>query len=75
MTAPPLKGAKRTCSNKRRHPDELTARACAMHAITKYKNTNELWVYRCPTCLGWHLTRCKKHNAMKVTATNPVTRS
>lgn len=69
MTAPPLKGRRMTCANKRRHPDEHTARSIAMDAITRYGTANVLYVYRCPECHGWHLTRNKQGAA--VTATNP----
>lgn len=57
MTAPPLKKAAATCLGKRRHPDEWTARAVGQHAIREYGNVEWLYVYRCPECHGWHLTR------------------
>lgn len=71
MTAPPLKKEKLTCANKTRHPDEITARAIAMHAIQTHGNTRQLFVYRCPQCSGWHLTRCHQKSGA-ITADNPL---
>jgi hypothetical protein len=72
MSAPPLKKKVVTCQSKRRHPDEITARAAAMRAIQYRGQVNKLWVYPCPECRGWHLT--KKNNGLGalVTADNPV---
>jgi hypothetical protein len=71
MSAPPLKGQRLTCRNKHRHPDEIIARAAAMDAITRYGNVQVLYVYLCPECRGWHLS--KKGNALyAVTKENPV---
>lgn len=76
MTAPPLKGTKLTCASKRRHPDESVARASAMDALSQ-PNTHriKLYVYKCPECRGWHLTRSKHRNGVRVTATDPVATS
>lgn len=62
-----------TCENKRRHVDECTARAAAMDSITRPgSNVQRLWIYRCPVCNGWHLTRNNQANARLVTADEPV---
>jgi hypothetical protein len=71
MTAPPLKGRKLVCANKRRHPDELVARAAAMDSITRYANTAVLYVYHCEHCNGWHLSKRRNNNGA-VTANDPV---
>lgn len=63
MSAPPLKGRRLTCANKRRHPDEVTARAHALHCLQTYRNTEVLYPYRCTECGGWHLTRRKNGQA------------
>lgn len=49
----------RRCDNKHRWADELAAIAGAIHAFEKYHNSKgeSLWVYRCPLCKGWHLTK------------------
>lgn len=57
------------CKSKHRHPDELTARAVAMDAIEKYHNVDTLYVYHCPFCSGWHLS--KKGKDIAVTEKNP----
>lgn len=72
MTAPPLKKSVATCQKKRRHPDELTARAAAMVAIEINKNADTLYVYQCKHCHGWHLTRFQIGIGRMVTADNPV---
>lgn len=72
MTAPPIKRTVATCKSKRRHPDELTARAAGMRAIEDRRDTGKLYVYRCPHCHGWHLTRTFNGVGKLVTADNPV---
>lgn len=72
MTAPSLKKPIATCRSKRRHPDELTARAVAMHAIEQRKEVRRLYVYHCRECNGWHLTRSYNGIGNLVTADNPV---
>lgn len=52
----------RQCTGKHRWPDELSARAAALHAIETYRNASALWVYHCPHCRGWHLTRRWHHS-------------
>jgi hypothetical protein len=72
VTAPPLKRPVLTCRRKKRHPDEFTARAAAMSAIEQHDNAKVLYIYRCPECRGWHLTRRNNGVLVKVTADNPV---
>lgn len=72
MSAPPLKGQAATCNKKRRYPCELTARAAAMDAIERYRNTDALSVYRCRICSGWHLTK-QVNGKVVVTETDPIT--
>lgn len=72
MTAPPLKGQRRACANKHRHPDEFTARATAQFSITHHKAATVLWVYRCPACKGWHLTHKNGGAKWRVTADDLV---
>jgi hypothetical protein len=72
MSAPPLKGQTLTCHNKKRHADELTARAAAMCRLQQPNCTEpDLYVYRCPRCAGWHLTKAPQPYP-GVTATDPV---
>lgn len=63
---------RRTCESKRRHPDELTARAAAMDSIKKYQTTQRLFVYQCGVCRGWHLTRRRNPNSLPVNEADPV---
>jgi hypothetical protein len=72
MSAPPLKKEVRVCQKKHRHPDELTARAAAMDAIQRHRNTETLFVYQCAHCRGWHLTRFPIGEGRMVTEDNPV---
>lgn len=69
MTAPPLKGHKLKCAKKRRYNCELTARAAAMDAISRYRNVEALSVYRCRYCNGYHLTRSL--GSVIITETDP----
>jgi hypothetical protein len=57
------------CKQKHRYSDEITARAAAMDSIQKYKNVEKLYVYNCPVCSGWHLTKTGKDIA--ITEKNP----
>ena len=71
MTAPPPKQIKVNCANKKRRPDEITARAAAMMQLKKIREDYALlsdemrrkhemkrvmYVYRCRLCDGWHLS-------------------
>ncbi len=60
-----------SCKKKHRHPDEITARAAAMDSIQKHHNVDVLYVYNCPVCSGWHLTKSSKDHTIKVTEDNP----
>jgi hypothetical protein len=53
---PEPKGAKAICFRKRRYPDELTACAFAIHC-EECSDGADIYVYRCPVCSGYHLTR------------------
>lgn len=46
----------RRCTGKRRWSDELSACAGALDAVERHRE-ERLWVYQCPHCRGWHLTR------------------
>jgi hypothetical protein len=72
MTAPPKKRTVLTCESKKRWPDEHSARAGAMVSIELNGNATELWVYNCPECRGWHLTKRNNGILLKVTLENPV---
>ncbi|MEC5161703.1 MULTISPECIES: hypothetical protein [unclassified Janthinobacterium] len=69
MSAPPLKGHKACCAGKHRHPDELTARAAAQRVLSR-GNLGALYVYICPVCGGWHLTRSSQ--GIAVTRYDPL---
>lgn len=71
MSRPPLKGTKLNCANKIRYADEFPARVAAMESINRHGTTDKLWVYRCPHCSGWHLTRSRQRTA-PTTATELV---
>lgn len=45
----------RSCEGKHRHPDDLTARAMALtqQEMSGYR----IFIYPCPLCRGWHLTK------------------
>lgn len=61
------------CLRKTRHSDEMLARLSAVHLFeTKQATVDELFVYRCPNCRGWHLTKNKRLNldSKPVTATD-----
>jgi hypothetical protein len=64
MTAPsryrgrPVAQLQRMCFRKHRYPDELTARAAGHSYMTQYA-TSPLYVYKCPECAGYHVTRAK----------------
>lgn len=48
----------RSCSDKNRYTDSLTASAAGAHYMSCGQEPNSmLWWYRCPHCAGYHLTR------------------
>ena len=57
----------RRCTGKHRWSDEMSARAGAMHSIEQYGQVEKLWVYRCPHCSGWHLTKIRQAGQEPVT--------
>jgi len=63
------------CKRKHRHPDEYTARAAAMNSIQKHQNIDTLYVYNCPVCSGWHLTKSSKDHTIGITEENPFNES
>jgi hypothetical protein len=74
VSAPPLKKTVANCLKKRRFTDEIAARAAAMVALKEagLELRRGLWVYRCPECQGWHLTRnCQGWRSAKVTPDDP----
>lgn len=67
LRRPPL-----LCADKRRHPDEVAARAHGMRSIENNKNAEMLFVYRCEHCAGWHLTKSPLGKSPAITSENPV---
>lgn len=75
MTAPNKRNGKtqdeweRMCTSKQRYSDEYSARGSAQHALRQNRDQNavRLWVYKCPGCRGWHMTKSPNDSA-------PVTR-
>ena len=61
MSAPPTKKRILNCRAKRRYNDEVSARAAAMYALDQCdahgRELQALYVYTCPECGGYHLTR------------------
>lgn len=61
MTAPTRQNGafvaviERACIKKLRYPNEMTARAAGMHYIDKGE-AQALWWYKCPHCVGFHLS-------------------
>ena len=45
-----------------------------MDALERRPEVGKLYVYRCPKCNGWHLTKQRNRNGTRalVTADNPV---
>ncbi len=58
----------RRCTGKRRYADEVSAIAAAMSHIERKAPEARLFTYRCPYCLGYHLTRNKQKNQEPITA-------
>jgi hypothetical protein len=65
MTAPsrrngtPVRLIEHGCERKVRYSDEFGARAAGQ--LLEEQNKIKLWLYPCPICKGWHLT--KKHHS------------
>ncbi len=55
------------CLRKRRYTDECQARAAGMESLEKYPGEKKLWVYSCPHCSGWHLTKHHQGKRFEVT--------
>lgn len=72
MTAPPLKQPQLNCAGKNRYPDEYAARAVGMYAINTYKNPPRLYVYQCPHCSGWHLTKSRNTERPAISRHDPL---
>lgn len=51
----------RSCRSKLRYCDDMTARAAGQlymeHAEKAGKPRRQLYVYKCPLCRGWHLSK------------------
>lgn len=45
-----------TCQSKKRYSSETAAEAAIIESTYSF-HTPELATYRCPVCLGWHLTK------------------
>ena len=45
----------RMCESKNRYPDEYVARGVGQEMSMRKKI--DLYVYQCPHCRGWHLTK------------------
>lgn len=75
MTAPNKQYGKtadqwdRMCTSKQRYSDEYSARGSAQYSLRQSQDQNftRLWVYRCPGCRGWHMTKSPNDS-------DPVTR-
>jgi hypothetical protein len=74
MSAPTRrKKAVVNCEAKRRYSNDTQARAAAMISLERHdEGVSALWVYKCPECFGWHLTRQKGRDRFKVTINQPV---
>lgn len=81
MTAPNRRHGKtqyqweRMCLSKTRYTDEYTARAGAFHLFSleepaRLRNPvpDKLWVYKCDSCRGWHMTKSEVRGTAAVTA-------
>lgn len=68
MSTPPLKNKiALSCQVKNRYSDESAARVSAQRAIAVHQTDAILWVYQCPICRGWHLTKSRQHGSEGVT--------
>lgn len=62
-----LERLRRSCLDKRRWSDELSATAGALFALETYQNATALYVYHCEHCGGWHLTKHRRHGQEAIT--------
>lgn len=60
----------RQCERKHRWPDELMARAGALHVLEAW-GLPRMYIYKCSLCNGWHLTKLFTASHLKVTLENP----
>ncbi len=56
MSLEPSQEAKETCKKKRRHPDSSSAKY-AGRLLKKKEAVQQLWIYQCAVCQGWHLSK------------------
>lgn len=61
-----------TCSGKRRFSDEVEARAAGMVSLREWPGQARLFIYPCPHCHGWHLTKSNNGVSRMVTLDEPV---
>lgn len=63
----------RNCERKQPYTSELNARINAQAVINDTRRSRDtprrLWVYRCPHCTAWHMTRALQRDSVPVTAT------
>lgn len=67
MNAPPLKPSTANCLRKRRYADELSTRAGAQRSLRSMQQ-DEIWIYQCRECRGWHITSRPQGRRWRVTA-------
>ena len=72
MSRPPVSKSLYNCMEKVRYSDELGARAAASCLCDSF-HCDELYVYKCPHCAGWHATSKVKGDIQreKVTPDDP----
>ena len=59
----------KSCLNKRRFTDELTARAGAqIHCDEGKARNGVMWIYACENCRGWHMTSGRGALQFRVTS-------
>ena len=72
MGRQPLTKSQSRCLGKVRYSDELGARATASVLCTSF-GRDELFVYKCPHCIGWHATKKQAGNFQKAKVTPDTT--
>ena len=63
------------CQRKHRWSDELAARAAALQSLERRPKVFKLYTYKCPVCLGYHLTRKKQPGQVPVMLTAEESKS